>query len=380
MIATGQPQILDTVLLKVASRCNLDCSYCYVYNMGDDGWKSQPKRMAPSVMRRVATALGNQFRLQQQAFSVVLHGGEPLLLGHAGLDDLCAVLRTELPHPCGIHLQTNAVLLDDAMLDILVRYDVGISISLDGPAAVHDRFRTDHGGRGSHARVLRAIDRINAREDVRPLFAGILAVVDPTSDPVEIYNALKATGAPSLDFLVRDGNWDALPFGKVGPASTEYGEWLEALLHHYLSDPAPPRIRLLDDMLRLLLGGVSQKEGIGSADYGILVIEPDGRIDKNDTLKVAHAEADRFAVDWSVETHAISEIFKSAAYREYFAQQRPSSNICQSCPDLAVCGGGMVAHRWSKKSGFDNPTIFCADQRYLIAAMREALQDAAKAA
>ena len=26
---------LDTILLKVTSRCNINCSYCYVYNKAD---------------------------------------------------------------------------------------------------------------------------------------------------------------------------------------------------------------------------------------------------------------------------------------------------------------------------------------------------------
>lgn len=26
--------LVDTVLLKVASRCSIDCSYCYVYHLG----------------------------------------------------------------------------------------------------------------------------------------------------------------------------------------------------------------------------------------------------------------------------------------------------------------------------------------------------------
>ena len=34
---------IDTVLVKLASRCNLDCDYCYVYRMGDDAWRLQPK-------------------------------------------------------------------------------------------------------------------------------------------------------------------------------------------------------------------------------------------------------------------------------------------------------------------------------------------------
>jgi uncharacterized protein len=51
--------------------------------------------------------------------------------------------------------------------------------------------------------------------------------------------------------------------------------------------------------------------------------------------------------------------------------QHPSSAVCQSCPDLAICGGGMPAHRWRKENGFDNPSVFCADQQFLIDRMRQ---------
>ena len=49
---------VDTILLKVASRCNINCTYCYVYNMGDSAWKRMPPepehigdREAPMTMR-----------------------------------------------------------------------------------------------------------------------------------------------------------------------------------------------------------------------------------------------------------------------------------------------------------------------------------------
>lgn len=295
------------------------------------------------------------------------------MLGPERLAKLCGMLRADLPHPCGIHVQTNGVLLSDAIIDVLVDYDVGISISIDGPASVHDRFRTDHAQAGSHARVATAIARLTGRSDALPLFAGVLAVIDPTSDPAQVYAALKATGAPSLDFLVRDGNWDQLPFGKAGPGSTEYGGWLSRLLALYLADTSPPRIRILDDMMRLLMGGQSQKEGVGNTDYGILVIEPDGRIDKNDTLKVAYPGADRFERQWSILDDPLEEFLGSQAYDQYYRQQRTLANQCHACPDLGICGGGMVAHRWSAAAGFDNPTVFCADQRHLIAEMRGVL-------
>lgn len=367
---TIPPTTLDTVLLKVASRCNLDCRYCYLYHMGDEGWREQPKLMPLSVVESAARSLAAQLALQGTPFSVILHGGEPLLLGARRLEQFCNTLRTALPQPCGLHLQTNGLLLSDAVLDILVRFRVGISISLDGPPHTHDQFRTDRHGRGSYAMVAAAIERVTARDDARPLFAGLLAVIDPTSDPCEVYSALKSTGTPAVDFLVRDGNWDRLPHGKSSPGSVEYGSWLSALLTVYLSDKTPPRVRILDDMLRIIMGGKAQKEGVGTTDYGILVIEPNGQLNKNDTLKVAHPRADNFPEQWSITTHCLDAFLGSDAYQEYYRQQRPTSPVCLSCQDLYVCGGGMVAHRWSASRGFDNPTVFCADQRYLINRMR----------
>ena len=56
---------VDTVLLKVASRCNIDCAYCYVYHLGDFGWSRQPKRMSLETCSAVAD------KLHELAFSRV---------------------------------------------------------------------------------------------------------------------------------------------------------------------------------------------------------------------------------------------------------------------------------------------------------------------
>lgn len=366
------PTVIDTVLLKVASRCNLDCAYCYVYHMGDDGWRAQPARMPDAVQQAAVRQLANVYAHQGRPFSVVLHGGEPLLLGARRLRGLCGRLRSALPAPCGIHLQTNGVLLTDEVVDVCVRFGVGVSISIDGPRSVHDRFRVDHEGGGSFDLVRRGIGRMTARDDARPLFAGVLAVIDPESSPDGVYECLKATGAPAVDFLVRDGNHARLPFGKSRAESTEYGRWLSRLLDVYLGDPDPPRVRVLDDMLRILLGGAARKEGVGTDDYGILVIDTDGRVNKNDTLKAARPSADRFeGTSWSVLSDSLLDVVRSAEYREYYRRQRPAAAACRACRERDVCGGGIVAHRWSAERGFDNPSVYCADQLLLIGRMRE---------
>jgi uncharacterized protein len=302
-----------------------------------------------------------------------MHGGEPLLLGFNTMQRLVEGLKSTLRPDAGLHIQTNGVLLSDDFIELFARHDVGISISLDGPAEVHDRNRLDRRGEGSHGQVVSAIARLVAHPAGVRLFSGLLAVVDPTSDPVEVYESLKATHAPSFDFLYRDGNHESFPPGKARFDSTEYGSWMVAMLDHYLADPSPPRVRVLDDIMRLILGGPSQKEGVGLNDYGILVVDTDGRITQNDTLKVAHAGADRFESEPSILDCNLLELVSAAAFREYFDLQVPASPICRNCPELRICGGGMPAHRWSVDRGYSNPTIFCSDQLFLISAARSRL-------
>ncbi len=356
---------VDTVLLKVASRCNLDCGYCYVYHMGDESWRLQPKRMSPETQTIVGARLRELRDAQGRPFSVVLHGGEPLLLGLAGLAGLLTTLRGSLAPDCGISIQTNGVLVTPQVLDLCAEHGVSLSVSLDGPASVHDRFRTDRSGRPSHARVSAAIETLKSHREAATLFSGVLAVVDPETSPDEVYDYFRNLGVPSVDFLYRDGNHACLPYGKASVDSTEYGRWIVKVLQRYVADPSPFRIRMLDDMIKLALGGSGVKEGVGLTDYGILIIDTDGAVKKNDTLK-SSPPGDAFSEPWSVSRHSLAEIASSDEFLAYHRAQRPSAKACRRCPHLRICGGGMVTHRYSPTDGYDNPTVFCADQTLLI--------------
>ena len=121
---------IDTVLIKVASRCNINCSYCYVYNMGDSGWADMPKRISHETTLAVALALRDLSSAQQRPFAVTLHGGEPLLLGHAGLARLLETLRENVPLDYSVSIQTNGMLITDRILDICSEYRTTVSVSI----------------------------------------------------------------------------------------------------------------------------------------------------------------------------------------------------------------------------------------------------------
>lgn len=364
---------VDTILLKVASRCNINCSYCYIYNLGDKGWLNMPNQISHETVTATAQALAELSLVQRRPFAVVLHGGEPLLLGPTKLNWLISTLRSALPFDCSISLQTNGMLITEDILNICLESRTTISVSIDGPRHIHDRNRVGHNGQGTYDKVLEGIERLNNHPNSDFLFSGLLAVIDPKSEPGEIYDFFKSLDPPGVDFLYRDGNHTRLPDGKESLRSTEYGQWLAKLVDIYLFDPKPLRIRFIDDIVKLILGGTGTKDGVGITDFGILVIDTDGTITKNDTLKSSFNGADRFTQKWSVHTHKLAEILDSDEFADAHALQRPTSKICLKCSELKVCGGGMTLHRWRDENEYDNTSVYCADQLLLIGHIRNHL-------
>ncbi|KFF14106.1 hypothetical protein IW15_01270 [Chryseobacterium soli] len=362
---------LDTVLIKLASRCNINCSYCYVYNMGDSNWTTMEKQMTEPTMLAIAKSLTELADFQDQRFSIVLHGGEPLLIGAKKLDFFLSLLRNSLGVDYPISIQTNGILISSQILDICSKNKTSIAVSIDGYREINDKFRIGHNNKGTFDQVINGINILKSHPDHEFLNAGLLAVIDPSSDPEKIYSFFKELEAPSVDFLYKDGNHSILPLGKSAIDSTEYGEWMTKLLKVYLNDKNPLPIRILDDMLKVLLGGTVSKEGMGITDYGIVIIDTNGIIMKNDTLKSSFDGADKFKKPINIKDGKLLDFIGSKEFNEYREMQRPSSEKCLRCPILNICGGGMILHRWKDGSEFNNTSVYCADQLHLVENMKQ---------
>ncbi len=341
--------------------------------MADDNWLHMDKLMSEETIDAVCTSLKQLSISQIKPFTVVLHGGEPLLLGISKLEYLLSRLRKALPKNYPVSIQTNGILITNKILDVCSKYKTTIAVSIDGPQHIHDKERLSHNGSGTFEQVLKGIMRIKFHPDAEFLDSGCLAVIDPSSDPLEIYSFFKELATPSVDFLYKDGNHSKLPYGKESLKSIEYGSWMVRLLNIYLNDFNPLPIRILDDMLKVILGGVVSQEGVGVTDYGILVIDTDGTLMKNDTLKSAYNGADKFEVSSNIKEGQLLKFLNSPEFHKYKNSQKPTSEKCNTCCDFAVCGGGMKLHRWKNENGFNNPSVYCEDQLHLIRNMRQSV-------
>ena len=193
---------IDTVLVKVASRCNINCSYCYVYNMGDNSWEDMPNYISRETASDIVRNLANLKASQEKLFAVVLHGGEPLLLGIKRLGYFLHEVRSVLPQSYPVSIQSNGMLITKEILDLCSKYKTSLSVSLDGPEKINDASRVGHKGEGSFVRVMAGLQKLRIHPDAEFLFAGLLAVIDPYSDPEEVYKFFKSTGAKNVDFFI----------------------------------------------------------------------------------------------------------------------------------------------------------------------------------
>ncbi|WP_063780324.1 FxsB family cyclophane-forming radical SAM/SPASM peptide maturase [Kitasatospora sp. MY 5-36] len=362
-------------LLKIHSRCNLACDYCYVYEGADQSWRGRPRRMELATVRRTARRIDEHAAEHGLAeVSVVLHGGEPLLVGAAHLDALLGELAAVRPR-VRFTVQTNGLrLLDEPeLLDVLHRHRVAVGVSLDGTPAGHDRHRRLPSGAGSWARTAEAV-RLLGSDRHRELFAGLLCVVDLASDPVATYEALLEFAPPRLDLLLPHATWREPPPGApprtvphAPPTGTEpapYGEWLIAAFDRWYGAPRRETgVRLFEELAVLLLGGRAASEAVGLAPVDLVVVETDGAIEQADSLKVAYDGAPGTGLD--VWRHGFA---RAGAHPAFRARQRGLAGlgpVCAGCPLARVCGGGLYAHRYAA-GGFGQPSVYCADLDRLI--------------
>lgn len=330
--------------------------------------------MSFDVIKAISERLIRQACLQEAGFAIVLHGGEPLLLGYEGLSTLIKSLRDQLgPDRYPISLQTNGSLLNKDLLDLFSSQKVSVSVSIDGPQIANDLARVDLRGRSTFLKTVNGIDELLAHPDRSFLFAGTLTVIQPSTSATDTYKFLKQLGSPNMDFLLQDGNHEKMPFGKIDFNSTEYGSWLCELFDCYVADPSPVPVRFFDDIIRLLFDVPSIKEGRGVESYGILIIETDGEIRKNDTLRASFDGADFFSERWNICSTEISHVLSSREFLDYAQMQIPIADECAKCDYFYVCGGGMPLYRWGNSHAYNAPSVYCKDHMMIIDAITKRL-------
>ncbi|MGX1953534.1 radical SAM/SPASM protein FxsBH, inactivated beta-hydroxylase extension form [Streptomyces anulatus] len=361
-------------VLKVHSRCDLACDHCYVYEHADQSWLTRPKTISDEAISWTARRLAEHATTHAlPSLTVILHGGEPLLAGPARLRRVCEELGSALNGIAELDLRihTNGVQLSPRYLDLFDEFHVRVGISLDGDRAANDRHRLFADGRSSHPLVMRAVELLR-EERYRHLDLGLLCTVDIHNDPVAVHDALAGLEPPLVDFLLPHATWDDPPPRPDG-SPTAYADWLLTVFDRWTERGRPMPVRMFASVLSSLNGGPSLTESLGLAPTDLVVIETDGQLEQVDSLKSAYEGA--AATGFDVFRNTFDEVAAHPGVRARQLGLAGVSETCRRCPVVRSCGGGLYTHRYRSDSGpgsgFDNPSVYCADLAALIRGIEE---------
>lgn len=365
----GQANYISQVILKVASRCNLNCSYCYVYNMADSSWKQRPALMSNEVFEAAIERSLQQCRATgQEQLRIAFHGGEPCLMGPERFEAWCTRARAVLGKIVKLHLvmQTNGTLLDSRWVELLQKHRVSVGISMDGPKEIHDAVRVDHRQQGSYDQVERGLRLLEQAQ----VPYGVGCVIPLGADPLKVHRHFLSLGSKQITYLMPHSTHDTIEHVHQRYGPTPCADFLIPIFDHWWFESTMElQINNLKDVARVIMGGQSHSEAIGNGPPGYVFIEADGEMEGLDNLRACGEGLSRIKLN--VRHADFSALLRTETmHSQAIFAGMPLASVCRNCPEGETCAGGHLAHRYSRSRGFDNPSVWCADLLKLFAHVR----------
>lgn len=361
--STGSP--FSLIAKPSGAACNLDCSYCFFLSKEVLWSTDHLQRMDHATLEAfVAGYLDSQ---PDGPVTIAWQGGEPTLCGidffrrAVRLSDQCRRPGQQVQHS----LQTNGTLLDDEWGEFLRSNGFLVGLSVDGPADLHDEYRRNRAGRGTHDAVVRGW-RVLQRHRVE---TNVLCTVNAVNvaEPLRVYRHFRdELGARYLQFIpiverveagreaIAERGWrdeqgafveytqagDRVTSRSVPPAA--WGEFLCAVFDEWVGrDVGEVFVQHFDVMLGALFG-----------EYSLCIHAPEC----GTALAVGHT-GDVYSCDHFVQPDhklgnltviPLDDLARSPQQQRFGAAKRTTLPAqCLRCPVRWACHGGCPKDRFA---------------------------------
>jgi len=358
--------MIASLVLKLTETCNLDCTYCYMFNSEDKTYTRVPKLMpfetGLKVLERIEAYLSAH---PAHRLRLVLHGGEPTLWPEASMTpflEAVGALR-QRTRRLGLGLQTNLYDYDAALLKRVAAVGGSIGVSLDGPAHYNDLRRVTKGGGGSYERVMQNLERLEA-DGLLPYFGGVLSVADPAIPPEDYLAWIGTLPKKSVSVL-----WP-IHYNHDTPPQRDYGTWYAELFGRWAeADDPSVDIRIFRDAIKRMLGSLHHGDGVGGDRLNSIVVNTDGQYERHDYLRYFADGAVR--TPYNVFEHGIDAALEDTVIRRCADLRATLPPECITCEHYGVCGGGFVANRLGgERVDFSRRSVMCDDHKRFFDAVR----------
>ena len=353
---------IDAVI-KVTERCNINCTYCYMFNKGSDLFESKPKKLSTGKCIEIADFLRDgAIAVEAKVVRIIFHGGEPLMVTPQIFDAYCDIFLRRISDVAEVkfNVQTNAMLVTDAWIAVFEKYGISVGISLDGNKQVNDTHRIDHKGRGTYLRSIAGAKRLfNASLAGRLPRPAVLCVINTDENGGSVFNHFVGEiGFKWIDFLLPIETRDSFTDDEAADVGRFLKEAFDAWVEYGDKDI---NVRFFDNFYTFMTGfdrssGAEITESPGTL---ILTISTDGTYGPDDTLRVI---GDYF-FEFNISNTPIGAYLKSETVEGYLYANRMASDDCADCIWVGYCvsgsANGRAVNRYAQSTGFSRKSAVC---------------------
>ncbi len=193
---------INKLVLVVNESCNLHCGYCYVRHSPH---KCIHRKMDPSMARMIVQRF---FTANKNCNMIQFFGGEPTLnlpAIEAAIEETNRLVdNATLRRKPRFAIVTNGVFSDfDLVIDFLKRYNIETTVSLDGPAIIHNDLRCEISGKPTFDRVYRTISELtNTKIPVAIETVYTAQHIEKNISIIDIFKFCHETGIAKLIFNI----------------------------------------------------------------------------------------------------------------------------------------------------------------------------------
>lgn len=333
---------LQSVLIKPAGPdCNLNCTYCFYLKKSELFSETPRHRMSNEIQEELIRQVMQQ---GGQSVSFAWQGGEPTLMG---IEFFERAINLEKKYgkgqTVGNGLQTNGILLDKEWARFLRKYDWLVGLSLDGPSHIHNRYRIDQGGRGTHSRVE---DNARMLLDNDVAVNALCCLTDYSVQfPDELYEYYKNLGLTWMQFIpvVETDPEDPSRAAPYSVTAEAYGHFLKRIFDLWMADfkngEPTTSVRHFESVFHAYVGMPVPECTMMKECGPYVVVEHNGNVYSCD-----------FFVEpkWklgNVMTNRLSAMLNSKQQHTFGAFKAVLPGECRKCPWLTKCYGGCTKDR-----------------------------------
>ncbi len=354
-----------------SSKCNIDCEYCFYLEKEKLYPDATDFRMSDEVLEAyIKQTIEHQKGRDHHEFS--WQGGEPTLLG---LDFFKKAMKLQKSLagkvPCVNSLQTNGILINDEWARFLAKHRFLVGLSIDGNEQHHDRYRKTRTGKGTHARVLKAIKHLTQHRV--ELNAMVVVHQANVNDPKGVYNALKSYGIRHIQLtplverkaqeipednliLVSPAYTGKADVAKWSVGAKEYGQFLCDLFDTWKERDFGKVFVYNFESTLTMKAGLPGNSCITAETCGNAVaLESNGDLYTCDHFVYPEHKLG------NILDQPVSELAQSDQLKQFGMDKKTGRSVdCDDCSFLSICNGGCPKHRFQISSdGQRNKNYLC---------------------